>query len=103
VDKVHRYWVYIMGNCDGTVLYTGVTNDIFRRADEHQHGSHEGFTSNNAATTLLYFEDHKYVRIAIAREKKIKGGSRADKIELINKMNPKWEDLSENWKAAWEK
>ena len=55
-----------------------------------------GFTSRYNATRLVYFEEYEYVLDAIAREKKIKAGSRRRKLELIKAMNPHWRDLYED-------
>lgn len=91
------YHVYILGNESGTSLYTGVTNDLARRLKEHRDGAHEGFTCKTGAFRLLFYEKHNYIKNAIAREKQIKSGSRERKLELINKWNPKWEDLSDRF------
>jgi putative endonuclease len=44
---------------------------------------------------LVYYETCDSLEGALWREKQIKSGSRQDKMELINRMNPKWEDLSD--------
>ena len=90
------YYVYIMTNKSRT-LYTGVTNDLRRRVYEHQHKLVPGFTSKYNITQLVYFEETSDVRLAIAREKQIKGWLRAKKIALIESMNPTWKDLSAEW------
>ncbi len=88
-----QYCVYIMTNTHDTVLYTGVTNNLKRRAYEHKHGQGGVFTKKYNVTKLVYYEVGQDVRAAIAREKQIKGGSRQKKIDLINSMNPEWRDL----------
>ncbi|MCL4299449.1 MAG: GIY-YIG nuclease family protein [Anaerolineae bacterium] len=90
-----QYYVYIMTNKYHTVLYTGVTNDLKRRAYEHKTGSGGGFTSRYNVTKLVYYEVGQDVNSAIAREKQIKAGSRQKKIDLINGMNGEWKDLYE--------
>jgi len=87
------YCVYIMTNAANTVLYTGVTNDLRRRVIEHKSGKSGGFTSRYKITKLVYFECGDDVNAAIEREKQIKGGSRQKKLELIDDVNPMWEDL----------
>ena len=87
------YYLYIMSNSAGTVLYTGVTNDLVRRADEHRSGLGGAFTSKYRATLLVYWEETMEVTSAIAREKQIKGGSRKKKLDLVRSMNPTWQDL----------
>ena len=92
-----EYYVYIMTNKNNTVLYTGVTSHIINRVTAHKNKMVEGFTSKYNVTKLVYFEDFATMPEAIAREKQIKGGSRKKKIDLINKMNPEWEDLYEKF------
>ena len=87
------YCVYIMTNEANTVLYTGVTNDLFRRVLEHKSGEGSKFTSKYNVTKLVYYECGEDVTAAIEREKQIKGGSRQKKEDLINQINPDWNDL----------
>jgi putative endonuclease len=89
------YFVYIMTNQHDQVLYTGVTNDLYRRTKQHKSGKGGKFTSHYHLTKLVYYEIFDYVDDAIAREKQIKGGSRQNKIDLVNGMNPDWDDLIE--------
>ena len=88
-----QYFVYIMTNKLNTVLYTGVTNDLKRRVFQHKKKQVEGFTKHYNITKLMYYEVFADAYNAISREKQIKGGSRQKKIDLINSVNPKWEDL----------
>jgi putative endonuclease len=88
-----QYYVYIMTNDKNTVLYTGVTNDLKRRAYEHREGLCEGFTKRYRVRKLVYYEIAENPYAAISREKQIKGGSRPDKLKLINDFNPNWQDL----------
>ncbi|MGH7656668.1 MAG: GIY-YIG nuclease family protein [Gemmatimonadales bacterium] len=90
-------FVYILANRWNTVLYVGVTTDLARRLAQHRSAFHHGFTARYHVTRLVYFEEHKSIRTAIAREKQLKGGSRRRKEELIASMNPAWRDLSEEW------
>jgi putative endonuclease len=93
---VKQYYVYIMTNKSGT-LYTGVTNNLMRRVFEHKHHLIEGFTRKYNITRLIYYEVTDDVRLAIRREKQIKGWVREKKIALIDSMNPEWKDLGEDW------
>ena len=93
-----QYYVYIMTNRSGT-LYIGVTNDLMRRVYEHKTKQIDGFTKKYHLTSLAYFEAGQDIREAIAREKQLKGWSRAKKLALIKTTNPKWDDLSEGWYA----
>jgi putative endonuclease len=90
-----QYFVYIMTNPRNTVLYTGVTGDLKRRVWEHKTKAVPGFTAKYNVVKLVYFEVFDDPEEAILREKKIKGGSRAKKIALINSFNPQWRDLYE--------
>ncbi|EAZ80822.1 GIY-YIG nuclease family protein [Algoriphagus machipongonensis] len=86
--------VYILTNTRNTVLYTGVTNDLFRRVSEHRDGLNpHAFTSKYNLNRLVYYERFHSIEEAINREKQIKGKSRKKKEELINSINPKWKDL----------
>ena len=93
LDK--QYYVYIMTNIHHTVLYTGVTNNLPRRMQEHRSGQGGEFTRKYHVTQLVYYECGHDVHAAIAREKQIKAGSRQKKIDLINRLNPEWKDLTE--------
>ena len=90
------YYVYIRTNRSKT-LYTGVTNDLIRRVAEHKQKALPGFTQRYNIDRLAFFEETGDARDAIAREKQIKGWSRAKKIALIESINPEWKDLSEDW------
>jgi putative endonuclease len=88
------YFVYVMSSLSRT-LYTGVTNDLERRVAEHKEGKPGSFTGRYNVTRLVYFGPFDYIRDAIARENGIKRMLRAQKIALIESMNPRWDDLSE--------
>jgi putative endonuclease len=87
------YYVYIMSNRRRTVLYTGVTNDLKKRAYEHREKLVDGFTKKCNVDQLVYYEIAQGPEPAIQREKQIKAGSRARKLALINRLNPDWKDL----------
>ena len=91
------YFVYILSNWNHSVLYIGVTNNLERRLYEHKNHLVDGFTDKYNVTKLVYFENTSDVRSAIAREKQLKGWTRAKKIALVNKENPGWCDLSLQW------
>jgi putative endonuclease len=74
-------------------LYVGVTSDLAGRAYEHREDLLKGFTRKYGVHLLVWFEEFGYIHDAILREKQIKKWLRAWKIELIEKMNPRWEDL----------
>ncbi len=95
MTNIHQYWVYIMTNKKRSVLYVGVTNDLYRRYIEHRTEVIEGFTKRYKCHYLLYFEEYNYVDDAIAREKEIKAWRREKKDLLIATTNPSKKDMAE--------
>ena len=93
---MRTYYVYIMAS-RSRVLYTGVTNSLARRVNEHKRGLNAGFTSRYRVTRLVYFEEFADIRDAIAREKEIKGWKRSRKTSLVVERNPIWDDLAKAW------
>jgi putative endonuclease len=93
---MREYYVYILCNESGT-LYTGMTNDLNRRAYEHRHQLHDGFTKRYNVCRVVYYETYADVREAIAREKQIKAWRRSKKLDLIRSLNPYWRDLTLDW------
>ena len=87
------HYTYMLTNRHNTVLYIGVTNNLVRRTYEHRNKLLEGFTKRYNLTKLVYFEAAEDIRGAIAREKQLKGWTRAKKERLIATMNPQWNDL----------
>lgn len=85
--------VYMMANRKNGTIYTGVTSDLIRRVSEHREGVQEGFTKKWGCTRLVWYELHAEIGWAIQREKSIKSYRRANKINLINALNPDWNDL----------
>ena len=93
---MRQSYVYIMtGRSDA--LYTGVTSGLEYRVSQHKEKAIEGFTNRYNLTALVYYEVHEDITVAIAREKRIKGWTRAKKIALPESVNPQWRDLSEEW------
>ena len=86
------YCVYILAS-DSGVLYIGVTNSLMRRVWEHKQKLIPGFTAQYNVNKLVHYETYDNVRAAIQREKQLKRWSRAKKVSLIEKKNPKWLDL----------
>ena len=87
--------VYIMASKRNGTLYTGVTSDLVQRAWQHREGVSPGFTRRYGCKLLVWYELHGTMEFAILREKQIKAGSRRRKLELIEAMNPGWENLFE--------
>ncbi len=86
-------FVYILTNKPSGTLYVGVTSDLIKRIWQHKNHVFEGFSSKYRLHSLVWFEQHASMEMAILREKQIKGGSRQKKIALIEALNPLWVDL----------
>jgi putative endonuclease len=93
ISTQQQSYVYFMMNRNNTVIYTGVTADLQKRAYEHKQKLADGFTKKYHVNKLVYFEVFDRIEDAISREKQIKAGSRAKKIELIKSINPEFKDL----------
>jgi len=91
MDK--QYYVYIITNQRNTVLYTGVTSDLYKRMYEHKEKLVKGFTQKYNINKLVYYEVFSHPEEAIGAEKKIKGWTRNKKIDLIKSINPEFRDL----------
>lgn len=92
--REREYYIYIATNKTNRVLYTGVTNDLGRRMEEHRQKLKRGFTAKYNIKKLVYYEIFSNAEDAIMREKQIKAGSRQKKIDLIKSINPGFEDFS---------
>jgi putative endonuclease len=91
--KMNQYYVYILASKRNGTLYVGVTNDLIKRVWEHKSKLVEGFTKKYRVNKLVYYEECSDIKKAILREKKIKAWKRAWKLELIEKLNPNWNDI----------
>jgi putative endonuclease len=90
---VKTYFVYILSNCAAT-LYIGVTGNLDFRLFQHgEHHDPDSFVSRYDLDRLVFVEDYPDARQAIAREKQLKGWSRAKKLHLIRRQNPEWKNL----------
>lgn len=85
--------VYIMASGRNGTLYTGVTSNLSQRTWQHRNGLMSGFTKRYRCKLLVWYEYFERMDDAIAREKQIKAGSRKDKLNLIETLNPQWRDL----------
>jgi putative endonuclease len=82
----------------GHRLYTGMTVDLVQRVRHHKDGSYpSGFTARYRFDRLVYLEALPSFAEAVAREKRIKGWTRAKRVALIQEKNPRWKDLSANF------
>lgn len=86
-------YVYIVSNKARTVLYTGVTSNLYNRIYEHKNGHGSAFSRKYQCTDLLYCEFHPSIEEAINREKQLKNWKREWKETLIKSSNPKLKDL----------
>ena len=100
MKKEKYYYVYISTNKTHRVLYTGVTNNIFNRDNQHKIKINKNsFTAKYNVNKIVYYETFTDIHAAIAREKEIKGWIRRKKLALIRSDNPGWLDLiEESWK-----
>ncbi len=91
------YYTYILASSKNGTLYVGVTDDLRRRLYEHKNNLIDGFTKQYSVHHLVHYEQTNSVEAAITREKQLKHWNRAWKIELIEKQNSGWRDLSADW------
>jgi putative endonuclease len=95
-EGFHTYYVYILTNKAKTVLYTGVTNNLKIRLQQHKDSLNpNSFTAKYNVHFLLYFEKFTWIQLAIAREKGIKGWKKDKKITLIKTINPELNFLND--------
>lgn len=90
------YYTYIVASRSHN-FYVGMTSEIELRVEQHKQGRFDGYSKRYNCNRLVWFERFTYVGDAIAREKQLKGWSRVKKIGLIERENPTWVDLSEEW------
>ena len=91
------YYVYILSSKRNGTLYIGVTNNLERRLYEHKNNLIEGFTNKYNVHHLVYYEDVNDIQTALQREKQLKRWTRKWKLELIEKFNPEWRDLADDF------
>ncbi len=87
------YFVYMMASRRHGTLYIGVTNNLARRAFEHQAKAQDGFTARYDVARLVWYEAYESINEAIAREKDLKRWRRDWKLKLVEDFNPSWDDL----------
>lgn len=89
------YFIYILCSQKNGTLYVGVTSNLQRRIHEHKSQLiMNAFTSKHNVTRLIYVEQYATFEPAVIRESRIKQWPRQWKIDLINKNNPTWDDIS---------
>ncbi|HOH38202.1 MAG TPA: GIY-YIG nuclease family protein [Spirochaetota bacterium] len=90
------YYIYMIANRNNNVLYIGVTNNLKRRVFEHREKLVEGFSSKYNCCKLVWYEQTNNIESAIQKEKQMKKWKREYKSNIINEMNPQWNDLFED-------
>jgi len=95
IMKNKKYYVYIITNKKRSTLYIGVTNNLKRRIYEHKNELVDGFSKRHHLHKLVFYETFNSINNAIQMEKKMKKWDREWKIELIEDLNPDWNDLYE--------
>lgn len=95
--SMKNYYVYMISNKRNNVLYIGVTNNLERRTYEHKNKLIDGFSKKYNCNKLVWFEHTEDIRSAILKEKQMKKWKREIKDREINKINPEWRDLSEDF------
>jgi putative endonuclease len=88
------YYTYILASKKNGTLYTGVTNNMKKRLQQHRQARGSEFTSKYAVHRLVHIESFRNPSAAIAREKQIKSWKRDKKIALIERANPEWRELA---------
>ncbi len=94
--------VYMMTNPNNSTIYTGATSNLLKRVQEHKAKTYEtSFTAKYNCIKLVYYQFFSTIEEAIAEEKRIKGGNRTQKENLITNINPEWKDMwaeiDKNW------
>ncbi len=88
------FYTYIVASQRNGTLYIGSTDNLAHRAWEHREKARQGFTAKYGVSMLVWYEVFETRAAAFARERMMKKWRRAWKLELIERFNPRWEDLS---------
>ena len=91
------FFTYIVASRRNGTLYTGSTDSLIKRINEHRSGRYGGFTSKHGVAILVWFERHETRNAAFIRERQIKEWKRVWKLELIERENQGWIDLFETF------
>src|SRR5438045_2451096 len=95
IEYSRMYYVYILASRRHGTLYIGVTNSLQKRLAAHRNGEGSSFVKAYGVHRLVYVEPYDCPDEAISREKQLKRWKRDWKIELIERDNPEWHDLSD--------
>ena len=96
MSEVITYYIYIMSN-RSRMLYVGLTRNIDEKVYQHKTGSVEGLSGRDRIATLVHVESYSDIDSATARHRQLIGWHREKKVQLIEKKNPDWLDLSGGW------
>jgi putative endonuclease len=89
------YFVYILASRRYGTLYIGATNSLSKRLEDHRNGKGSLFVKRYGVFRLVHVESYDRSEEAIVREKQLKRWKRDWKIELIERENLEWRDLSD--------
>jgi putative endonuclease len=95
VARDYSFWIYIVTNRNHSVLYIGLINSLSRRSWQHRQDTGALFPAAYRCTKLIYYEHYWDIRAALARDTQLKNWSRAKKVALINRLNPRWMDIGD--------
>ena len=95
-----NFYTYILASSKNGTLYIGVTRNLSKRVFQHKQGKASLFTKKYACVMLVYYEGFLSAYDAICREKVLKKLYRFEKIDLIESVNPNWQDLYVHVAAA---
>jgi len=87
------FYTYIITNRFKGALYTGHTEDLVQRMEQHVHKIYPGWASEHFCRYLLWYEAFESRDLAFKRERRIKAWKREWKINLLEKTNPNWLDI----------
>ncbi len=90
-----KAYAYILASKKNGTLYVGTTSNLTKRLEQHRLPDNQGFTGKYNVHTLVWFEEHELISAAINREKRIKKYPRQWKLNLIEELNPDWNDLAD--------
>ena len=94
------FYTYIVASQRNGTIYTGSTDDLTTRVFQHRQKAFDGFTARYGADRLVWYEIHESREDAFARERRIKKWLRVWKLELIESVNPGWDDLADAFRLG---
>lgn len=98
MKKPGHLYVYILTKEKNGILFIGLTNNLTQRIIDHKFGAIEGLAKKYDLKTCVYYECYEDINVAMEREKELKWWNKEQRIELIESVNPEWNDLKEEVK-----